>query len=85
MINPRFFKPSYRKFAPMHRPKTYFSTLALQNKYYAIKTSKAFKRAADALDYAHKFHNRWCRLYDAAIVATGVAEEPASSLQTVEV
>jgi hypothetical protein len=82
MINPRLFKPSYRKFAPMYRPKVYFSTLALQGNHYPLKTSKPFKRASDALDYSHKVLNRWCRLYDAAIVAMSTPEPTAEPVQS---
>lgn len=70
LINPRQFTPAYER--------VHFR--ALGRKVYRPvvgRTAKSivFKTASLALGYARRVHARWCRLYDAAVVAKSTVEE----------
>ena len=65
MINPKMLVPRYvKKFSPRFGGgKTYIAFIGKPLGRYP------FRRASEALAYAERIHARWCRLYDAAILA----------------
>lgn len=63
LTNPHQLKvASYRHQLPNH-PKTYHPFVG------RITRFKSFKTATQALEYAMRLQQRWCRLYQAAILA----------------
>jgi len=86
MINPRLFKPASRKVKFMHRPKWYQSDLELQGVMYPLRgdylinPDGKFKTAGAAFRRAERVYARWCRLYDAAVVAMSAQEPTPGSM-----
>ncbi len=64
MLNPHMFEPKFRKWADPRFAggKMYFPIISRM-------TRISFKRASEAERYAARVHARWCRLYDAAVLA----------------
>jgi len=84
MINPHLFRPAYKKFAPMHRPKRYQAVIAFRERafgeaHYICRAPNSpdgmFKTATEAALRAQSVHARWVRLYNAAVLAM-VRETP---------
>ena len=83
MINPKYFRPSYREVNFKDRPvRFYLATLEMQGVHYQVAKKKTFKTAKKARKYALRVYLRWMRLYKAAIVAMSTPEPTPEPVPT---
>lgn len=70
MINPNRFEPKYKKSLSPR-----FAGGKMYVPFIGKPLGRQFRRASEAEAYAKRIHARWCRLYNAAVLA--LAEVPA--------
>ena len=76
MINPHMLQPGYTKqFEPRFAGGKYYRP-RVQVSGRIFHTRRIFGRASQAQEYSERVISRWCRLYDAAVVAK--VQEPAT-------
>jgi hypothetical protein len=69
MINPHIYKADYQYFKLPYRPKEYYAVFVAHGRFLKAGHAKPFRTATLAKEHAFRLLARWCRLYDAAIVA----------------
>jgi hypothetical protein len=72
MMNPHLLEPKYKKFLSPQ-----FAGGKVYAPFVGRPTRAVFRRASVAETYAQRIHARWCRLYDAAILAMSESVERA--------
>ena len=76
LINPRKFEVTVHKVRPMYRPKFYLAAVRQGEKVRLLRCNTRFKTFTAAKTHAEQVYQRWCRLYEAAILALSL---PATS------
>lgn len=73
LVNPRQLEPKYKRWNDPRpfRGHVYFA-------YVGRLSRKSWTRASEAEAYAKRIWERWCRLYDAAVLNMAKGDEPTS-------
>jgi len=77
MINPRQLNIWSNKFSDRARGYKHYRA-GFDMPGFSRLTRRHFKTASEALEYGQRVKVRWCRLYDAAVLAIVSAQEPTA-------
>lgn len=78
LINPRSFKVTVHKVRPMYLPKFYLAAVQIKDRVRLLRDNTRYKTRSAAAEHGNKVMERWCRLYDAAVLELSMPEPTAN-------